>query len=66
MLGTAGVSLGLVQSVLAPVMGLSSINLAYSPGAKRIDVLARSVSVASYILAVFSRVFRFAVGTLAL
>ena len=38
-----------MQSVLAPVMGLSSINLAYSPGAKRIDVLARSVSVASYV-----------------
>ena len=40
---------GLVQSVLAPVMGLSSINLAYSPGAKRIDVLARSVSSLSYV-----------------
>ena len=32
---------GLVQSVLAPVIGLSSLNLAYSPGAKRIDVMAR-------------------------
>ena len=38
-----------MQSVLAPVMGLSSINLAYSPGAKRIDVLARSVSSLSYV-----------------
>ena len=33
---------GLVQSVLAPVIGLSTLNLAYSPGAKRIDVMARS------------------------
>ena len=32
---------GLVQSVLAPVMGITNINLQYSPGAKRIDVLAR-------------------------
>ena len=44
-----------MQSVLAPVMGLSSINLAYSPGAKRIDVLARSVAISSYILAFVTR-----------
>ena len=34
---------GLVQSVLAPVIGITNINLQYSPGAKRIDVLARQV-----------------------
>lgn len=36
---------GLVQSVLAPVIGITNINLQYSPGAKRIDVLARQVTI---------------------